>query len=133
MDDALHRIHSFADSIIAERRQILEQQTNTNAVNDDAEDKCKPIALLDILLQSKIDGEPMSNQDIREEVETFIFAVRLEYPQRIIDTLIEYFRVTTQRPMAFRSHYICFRVTKVSKINSSPKFEMFSAMIRAPP
>ena len=31
------------------------------------------MALLDVLLQSTVDGEPLSNSDIREEVDTFMF------------------------------------------------------------
>lgn len=33
------------------------------------------LALLDILLRATIDGQPLSNDDIREEVDTFMFEV----------------------------------------------------------
>lgn len=36
----------------------------------------KKMALLDILLKSSVDGQPLSNEDIREEVDTFMFGVR---------------------------------------------------------
>lgn len=33
----------------------------------------KRMAFLDVLLQATVDGKPLSNNDIREEVETFMF------------------------------------------------------------
>lgn len=33
----------------------------------------KKMVLLDVLLQSTIDGKPLTNEDIREEVDTFMF------------------------------------------------------------
>ena len=33
----------------------------------------KRMALLDVLLQSTVDGKPLTNSDIREEVDTFMF------------------------------------------------------------
>lgn len=40
--------------------------------NGDQPSKRK-LALLDVLLHSTIDGQPLSNMDIREEVDTFMF------------------------------------------------------------
>lgn len=34
------------------------------------------MALLDVLLMSSIDGVPLSDDDIQEEVDTFMFEVR---------------------------------------------------------
>lgn len=60
-------LHGFTDSVIIARREELVKKINQN----DASEKNN---LIDILLQSAIDGKPLSNLDIREEVDTFMFA-----------------------------------------------------------
>lgn len=63
---ALHVIHSFVDNVIVTRRQeLIDQSTNDR----------KNRALLDILLQTKIDGNLLSDKDIRDETSNFILAV----------------------------------------------------------
>lgn len=84
-------IHGFADDVIRKRRQELIDGANKVNNNEDggvaaeaaaaADDelgirKNKSRALLDILLQSTIDGKPLSDEDIRDEVNTFMFGVR---------------------------------------------------------
>lgn len=71
-------MHDFTDKVIAERRDTLEkamkESTQNTASADDNDVGCKRrMALLDVLLQSTVDGQPLSNQDIREEVDTFMF------------------------------------------------------------
>jgi cytochrome P450 family 4 len=39
------------------------------------DDQKKKKALLDLLLTTTIDGKPLTNSDIREEIDTFIFEV----------------------------------------------------------
>uniref|UniRef100_A0A034W2C6 Cytochrome P450 4d2 n=1 Tax=Bactrocera dorsalis TaxID=27457 RepID=A0A034W2C6_BACDO len=70
-------MHDFTDRIIVERRAALEQELSINETAPNATDTevglKRRMALLDVLLQSSIDGKPLSNEDIREEVDTFMF------------------------------------------------------------
>lgn len=68
-------IHTFVDQIIDNRRTELLVQ-NGDGLRETNETRNRPV-LLDILLQSKLDGKPLSNEDIRAEVNTFMFAVNL--------------------------------------------------------
>jgi cytochrome P450 family 4 len=70
---ALKVMHDFSDRIIEKRREDLMKQAHEEYFDDDTSEKRKK-ALIDILLCSTIDGQPLSNADIREEVDTFIFA-----------------------------------------------------------
>lgn len=81
-------IHEFAYQIIEKRRDYLIQQqnltatvnenglTSNNADNDDDAQRSKKMVFLDVLLQAKIDGKPLNNDEIIEETNTFMFAVR---------------------------------------------------------
>ncbi|XP_061398086.1 cytochrome P450 4d8-like [Musca vetustissima] len=69
-------MHKFTKTVIEERRRELEIQLNSEAEkNHDPHDigARKHMALLDVLLQASIDGRPLSNDDIQEEVDTFMF------------------------------------------------------------
>lgn len=78
---ALNQLHDFTISIIRQRRkamqnekkQITPTKQSIEATDLGIRDK---MALLDILLQSTtIDGEPLNDESIREEVDTFMFEV----------------------------------------------------------
>lgn len=77
---ALKTLHDFTDKVINERRSTIltsdsghHDKTNVNV--DESIGMKRKMAFLDILLQSTINGKPLSNSDIREEVDTFMFEV----------------------------------------------------------
>ncbi|XP_043949541.1 probable cytochrome P450 4d14 isoform X1 [Drosophila biarmipes] len=77
LDDSVKNMHNFTNSVITERRDLLQKSLadGGNATADHVNDvgQKRRMALLDVLLQSTIDGAPLSNEDIREEVDTFMF------------------------------------------------------------
>ncbi|XP_037916535.1 cytochrome P450 4d2-like isoform X2 [Hermetia illucens] len=72
-DHLVKILHNFTEDVILKRRDAL----LTNQIKGDGisppESKRKRAALLDVLLQSTIDGKPLTNADIQEEVDTFMF------------------------------------------------------------
>ncbi|XP_059612224.1 cytochrome P450 4d10 [Phlebotomus argentipes] len=76
---AIKVLHDFTDRVIVARRNELLQQNgkhdeNRNShVGDESLGIKKKMAFLDVLLQSTVDGKPLTNMDIREEVDTFMF------------------------------------------------------------
>ncbi|EAT37902.1 AAEL010154-PA [Aedes aegypti] len=73
----LETIREFTLSIIEKRRSTLnvfDKNGGTSEVCNDSTGLKKKMALLDILLQTEIDGRPLTNEEVREEVDTFMFA-----------------------------------------------------------
>jgi cytochrome P450 family 4 len=68
-------LHDFTDNVIRKRRaELLNKKQGCDEVDEDDDiGSKKKLALLDVLLQSTIDGKPLTNLDIREEVDTFVF------------------------------------------------------------
>ncbi len=72
----LEILHGFTDKVIIERREkLLKNKIFEDGLkqNDDEFGPKKKIAFLDVLLQATINGQPLTNVDIREEVDTFMF------------------------------------------------------------
>ncbi|TMW39738.1 hypothetical protein DOY81_015181, partial [Sarcophaga bullata] len=69
-------MHDFTDEIINDRRAKMYASNNAKPEekqNDSDVGQKKRMAFLDVLLQATIDGKPLSHNDIREEVDTFMF------------------------------------------------------------
>lgn len=66
----LEVLHGFTDNVIMTRRHEL---TKILAADNEPQERAKS-SLIDILLRSTVNGEPLSDADIREEVDTFMFA-----------------------------------------------------------
>ncbi|XP_052871034.1 cytochrome P450 4d2-like [Anopheles cruzii] len=72
-DEIIKVLHDFTTKIIHSRRQELAVRGVSEA-DDDADIGTKRrMAFLDVLLQSTIDGRPLTDQEIQEEVDTFMF------------------------------------------------------------
>ncbi|CAH1183092.1 unnamed protein product [Phaedon cochleariae] len=67
----LEVIHSRTLSVIRQRKKELEMESLQERGNYGG--KPKKLAFLDLLLQSTMDGRPLTEEEIREEVDTFMF------------------------------------------------------------
>ncbi|CAO1381140.1 unnamed protein product [Diamesa hyperborea] len=76
-DKCIEIMHKFTTNIIENRREVIMKDDKTDVTIEDIEDDDtglkKKQALLDVLLKSTIDGKPLTNAEITEEVDTFMF------------------------------------------------------------
>ncbi|XP_050079341.1 uncharacterized protein LOC126567151 [Anopheles maculipalpis] len=76
--ELLKVVHGFAHQVISERKKQLQdtrerQRAQEKLEEDDIYGK-RRMTLLDLLLNVEIDGKPLTDSEIREEVDTFMFA-----------------------------------------------------------
>lgn len=80
-DECVKQTRDFNNQIIINRRkQLLESkdkdvETKETDLDDSRIGRSKKMAFLDMLLQATINGRPLTNEEIIEEVDTFMFAV----------------------------------------------------------
>merc|ERR1712198_217171 len=67
----LSTLHGFTNKVIAEKKQ--EYKTKKKATSMDDVGLKKRLAFLDLLIEASDDGDVLSDEDIREEVDTFMF------------------------------------------------------------
>lgn len=90
MNGALKILHGFTDNVICERRAELQRNDATaddRLAGDEVLGTKRKQAFLDILLQASIDERPLTNLEIREEVDTFMFEVGQRYEDAAKDSL----------------------------------------------
>ncbi|XP_058449566.1 probable cytochrome P450 4d14 [Malaya genurostris] len=73
----INRLHQFTDSVIHQRREQLKNNKQLGSIKFDLDEadmySKRKQTFLDLLLNVTVDGKPLSNLDIREEVDTFMF------------------------------------------------------------
>ncbi|KAK9744673.1 Cytochrome P450 [Popillia japonica] len=65
-------LHGFSNKVISDRRRLLKREQQ-NLKKDDAIGAKKRLSFLDLLLEASDGGKILSDTDIREEVDTFMF------------------------------------------------------------
>lgn len=78
LKQGINVMHAFTERIIEERKQSLlhadaRHTTDEMEFDGDGIGAKKRLAFLDVLLQARVDGQPLLDKQIRDEVNTFMF------------------------------------------------------------
>nr|AID61409.1 cytochrome P450 [Calliphora stygia] len=114
-------MHDFTNKVINDRRAAMgsQKQHTASTPNDLAEGQKKRMAFLDVLLQATVDGKPLAQEDIREEVDTFMFeghdtttsgisfclyllSRHASVQQRVFEEIIEVLGADKDKPLTMR-------------------------------
>lgn len=132
----IESLHDFTDKVIVARREKLLSRVSEVKENDDESfGGRRKMALLDLLLQSTCDGKSLTNLDIREEIDTFMFEV-MHTPAFTTNTteassLIFIVRVTIQLTARLHLRFTALASTRKCNKSASTRFDASSAMIYA--
>lgn len=78
LDDRIQFVKKYAIDVIEARRKLLLQKIAIETLSDQNDvDKNSGMCFIDVLLQSFIDGLPLTNEEISDEVQSFMAAVSL--------------------------------------------------------
>ncbi|XP_055604873.1 cytochrome P450 4d1-like isoform X2 [Uranotaenia lowii] len=72
-ENALKVLHGYTDSVIQSRKKELASKASKTENAEDDLGIRKKVAFLDMLLETRVDGKPLDDLEVREEVDTFMF------------------------------------------------------------
>lgn len=73
-EESMKVVSDTTQRVISSRRKYYEEHPEELLENTNEVGVRKRMPLIDTLLRTNVDGEPLSNQDIEDEVNTFLFA-----------------------------------------------------------